>query len=248
MSSDFRLSNLTNPSGPTDPSAPKNRLLAKLPPDEFRRLRPMFQTVDLKLKQSIYEPGMRIEHVYFPESGLISVVNLLEDGSCIESATIGNEGAAGWTVALDVHHVPNRYFVQVEGRAFRMYADVLRQETTGETPLRRLLQFYNAAFMTQVMQAVACNGRHSVQQRCCRWLLMCHDRAESDEYTLTHEFLSQMLGVRRSSVTDVLKPLQQRGLLSYGRGYMKIVDRKGLEETSCECYGIICREFDRLLA
>ena len=129
-----------------------------------------------------------------------------------------------------------------------MSADVLRRETMAETPLKRLLQLYNATFMAQVMQGVACNGLHSVQQRCCKWLLMCQDRAESDEYAITHELLSQMLGVRRASVTDVLRPLQNRGLIAYTRGHMKIIDRKGLEETSCECHRVISNEFDRLLA
>lgn len=242
------VSEQTGFKGPTNPFAPKNRLLAKLPLEDFRRIRPSLQTVDLEFKKTIYEPGVPIDHAYFVEAGLISVVSVMDNGSIIEIATIGNEGVAGWTLSLGVDRVPNRYLVQIEGRAFRISGDVLRRETTGETALKRILQLYNATFMTQVMQGVACNGLHSVQQRCCRWLLMCQDRAESDEYTITHEFLSQMLGVRRASVTDVLRPLQERGLISYGRGKMRIVDRKALEETSCECYRAICEEFDRLLA
>ena len=189
--------------GPTGPFTLEKRLLAKLPPEDFRRLRPSLQTVDLEFKSILYEPGVQIEHSYFIETGLISVVSITDNGSIIETATIG-KGVAGWTLSLGIDRVPYRYLVQIEGRAFRMPADVLCRETSSDTALKRLLQLNNGTFMSQV-RGVACNGLHSVQQRCCRWLLMCHDRAESEEYTLTHEFLSQMLGVRRASVTNVLR-------------------------------------------
>jgi len=186
--------------------------------------------------------------VYFPNKGVVSAVTVMKDGSSIEVATIGNEGMAGMPAFLNHGESPNRMIVQVEGDALRMEAATLLAETKEGLPLRHLLFTYQTAFNYQVSQSVACNGLHTVQPRCCRWILMTHDRALADEFPLTHEFLAQMLGVRRVSVTEVLKPLQDAGLIRNHRGRMTVLDRKGLEKASCECYQSVIDEFARLFA
>src|SRR5579864_111680 len=224
-----------------------NQLLARLPPGEYQRLRLQLRVLPLEFKHVLNEPRSAIDYVYFPSRGVISDVTLMEDGSAIEVATVGNEGMVGLTAFLGDEESPNRVIVQVGGEAMRMGASDLRAETRQDGPLRRLLVRYHTAFMKQVSQAVACNGLHHVQQRCCRWVLMTHDRAQSDEFLLTHEFLSHMLGVRRMSVTDVLKPLQDAGLIRNRRGRITVVDRPGLEAAACECYQSVQDAFDRLL-
>lgn len=229
------------------PSTPcGNRLLARLPKDEFQRLLSKMRSVDLALKIVLYEPGAVLDYAYFPNRGVISQLTVMEDGASIEVATIGNEGMMGLPILFGIAEISSRHVVQVPVNALRMSADVLREETSRDTPLRRLLLLYNGAFLTQVSQAVGCNGLHSVPQRCCRWLLMTHDRVDGDDFPITHEFLAHMLGVRRSSVTEVLLPLHEDGLIRYRRGNMTVLDRQGLEAASCECYRIIEDEFDRL--
>ena len=226
---------------------PGNRLLARLPPREYRRLLPLLRQFPLKFKHVLHEARSPIDYVYFPSRGVVSAVTLMEDGTVIEVATVGNEGMVGLTAFLGDGDSPNRQVVQVPGDSLRMSADDFRTETNRDMPLRRLLIRYNTAFLKQISQAVACNGLHHVQQRCCRWVLMTHDRVEADEFLLTHEFLSHMLGVRRMSVTDVLKPLQDAGLIRNQRGRITVLDRPGLEATVCECYRSVQNEFDRLL-
>lgn len=231
---------------PTPP--PGNRLLAQLPKEELRRLLPSLHAVPLEFKQVLYQPRSPIDYAYFPIEGVISLLTVMEDGASIELATIGNEGMVGLPICFGVNSQPTaRAVVQVEGHALRLRAGVLIDETNRDSPLRRLLLLYNVAFLMQVAQSVACNGLHTVPQRCCRWLLMSHDRVQTDEFPLTHEFLAQMLGVQRSSVSEVLQPLQEEGLLRYRRGRMTILDRERLEAASCECYRTVKEEFDRLL-
>jgi CRP-like cAMP-binding protein len=223
-----------------------NRLLASLPAREWARLLPSLEPIELKLRQPVYEPGLPFRHAYFPEHGLISVVAMMDDGDSIEVGTIGAEGMTGLPLLSDGAS-PYRHFVQIEGRALRMPAHVLRDETQLDTPLRRLLLRYQSAFVTQLMQSVACNGLHNVQERCARWLLRCLDRAETADVMITHEFLAQMLGVRRASISDVLRPLQQDGLIRSRRGMVSVLDRKGLEGQACECYQVISLEYDRVM-
>jgi CRP-like cAMP-binding protein len=229
------------------PPLPGNRLLARLLPQEYQRLLPLLRLVPLEFKHVLNEPRSRIDYVHFPIRGVVSDVTLMEDGSAIEVATVGNEGMVGLLAFLGDEESPNRVIVQVGGEAMRMEASDLRAETSRDSPLRRLLVRYHTAFMKQVSQAVACNGLHHVQQRCCRWVLMTHDRAQSDEFLLTHEFLSHMLGVRRMSVTDVLKPLQEAGLIHNHRGHITVLDRPRLEAAACECYRSVQEAFARLL-
>jgi CRP-like cAMP-binding protein len=225
----------------------ENRLLARLSADELGRLRADLQPVTLAQGQIVYEIDRPLEFVYFVDEGMISVVSLMEDGSSIEITTIGNEGLAGWSAALGGQSVPQRYVVQVAGRARRMSTAALSRAVWQETSLGRILHQYHAAFMTQVMQGVACNGLHSIEQRCCRWLLTAQDRLGSPDLEVTHDFLAQMLGVRRASVTDVLRPLQDEGLIRAVRGKVTILDSHRLAASSCECYRVIHREYERLL-
>jgi CRP-like cAMP-binding protein len=211
------------------------------------RLRSSLTPVDLAVGQVVYEAGSPLENVYFVDRGMISVVCTMGDGETIEVATIGQEGLSGMQAVFGVDRVPYRYNVQVEGQARRMSVAALTEAMAGDPALCRLLYRYHAAFVAQIMQCVACNGLHSVGQRCCRWLLTTQDRVGSDELNITHDFLAQMLGVRRASVTDVLRPLQDEGLIRATRGRVTILDAKGLAAASCECYRVIRGEYQRLL-
>ena len=224
-----------------------NQLLARLPAAERQRLIARMRPVKLEFRQVLYRTGATIDSVYFPNSGTASAITIMENGSAIEVATIGKEGLVGLNALLADRTSPNEVIVQIAGDGMRMDVDVLEEEAGSDTPLRRMLLLYQTAFLTQVSYSVACNGLHSVQQRCCRWLLMTHDRVDTDEVPLTHEFLGIMLGVRRASVTAVLGPLHEQGLVRNGRGTIAIVDRSGLEILACECYRKVKDEFDRLL-
>lgn len=229
------------------PRLPQNQLLSSLPSDEWRRIQPLLSPIDLEQGQILYETDMPIDNVYFIDEGMISVVSIMHSGETIEVGTIGNEGMAGHSLVLGVDRVPFRHIVQVAGTARQLPATALLAELKEGRVLRELLNRYYAAFNTQVMQGMACNGLHSVVQRCCRWLLTTQDRLGSRELRITHEFLAQMLGVRRASVTDVLRPLQTEGLITARRGQVTIMDAEGLAATACECYGLIRRAYDRLL-
>jgi CRP-like cAMP-binding protein len=229
------------------PAVPhKNRLLALLPPEDYKRLLPRLERVPLELKHVLCEARSPMDHAYFPSRGVLSALNVMEDGRAIEVATVGNEGMVGLPLLVGARTATNRVIVQVPGEALRMRADVVRDEVSRDSALRRLLILYHTAFLAQVSQAVACNGLHSVQQRCCRWLLMTQDRAQSDVFPMTHELLAEMLGARRSTVSEILEPLQEKGLIRYSRGKFTILDRKGVLAYACECYRTIKEEFERL--
>ncbi len=238
---------MPDPSMDLDSRRPGNRLLAHLSDGGYRRLLPYLQPVALKFEQVLYEVGSPIDCAYFITSGIVSALTLMEDGSAIEVATIGNEGLVALPAFLGVKTSPHRILVQHPGDALRMPTDVLLEQAGRDESLRRLLSLYHTAFLMQVSQSVACNGLHTVKQRCCRWILMARDRVPSDELLLTHEFLAMMLGVRRSTVTEVLHPLQEEGLIDYSRGKITILDRGRLEGVACECYRVVKNEFDRLL-
>lgn len=230
----------------------ENRLLARLPEGELARLRGELQPVRLEQGQIVCEADRPIEFVYFVEEGIISVVSVMQDGASIEIAAIGNEGVAGWTAVLGVPSVAFRHTVQAPGRARRVAVAALLKMIRPDngfrdSGLRGLLERYQAAFLTQAMQGVACNGLHTIEQRLCRWLLSTRDRTGSSELAITHDFLAQMLGVRRASVTDVLRPLQDQGLIRAARGKVTLVDPERLAALSCECYALIRREYERLL-
>jgi CRP-like cAMP-binding protein len=224
-----------------------NLLLARLPRAEYQRLLARMRPVSLDFKQVLYSTEAPIESVYFPTRGTASALTIMDDGSAIEVATIGKEGMVGLDALLADKTSANQVIIQIAGDALQMEVDVLQQEARQHSPLRRVLLLYQAAFLRQVSYSVACNGLHPIQQRCCRWLLMNHDRMNSDDVPITHEYLGIMLGVRRASVTEVLRPLHDQGLLSNSRGVITILDRPGLEKLSCECYRKVKNEFDRLL-
>lgn len=225
----------------------QNLFLARLPPAEYQRLAARMRLVSLDFKQILYKYRGPIDCVYFPISGTASALTIMEDGSAIEVATTGNEGVLGTSVLFAGNTSTNEIIVQIAGEALHMDVDVLEQEAGNDSPLLRLLLRYNMALLTQISQSVACNGLHPIQQRCCRWLLTTLDRMKSNVVPLTHEFLGIMLGVRRASVTEVLRSLHEQGLVHNSRGAITVLNRQGLEELSCECYRKVRLEFDRLL-
>lgn len=231
-----------------DPFAPIgiNRILESLPADVRQRLREQMTPVRLALKQVLYEQNAPISHIYFPLNGVVSLLTVMKDGSAIEVATVGNEGMVGLPVFLGAGSMPGRAISQIPGDALRMTADVFRTEVNA-VALQQILQRYTQGLLNQIAQSAACNRLHPMIERCARWLLMTHDRVGRDQFPLTHEFLSQMLGVRRATVTVAVGALQQAGLIRSQRGQMTILDREGLESASCECYRIIRDEYDRLL-
>jgi CRP-like cAMP-binding protein len=224
-----------------------NRLLAALPQQEYERLLPNLEPVSLSLKLVLYEPNAPIEYAYFPNSGATSMLNLMQDGQTIEAATVGKEGMIGVPLLLGTTQIPLEVIVQIPGDGLRMRADVFKAEVYWGCPLHTLLLRYMQTLMNQISQTAACNSFHSVEQRCCRWVLMTQDRVESDSFPLTHEFLAIMLGVRRASVSEVAATLQKSGLIDYHRGQMTIRDRHGLEAACCECYESTKQEYKRLL-
>lgn len=226
---------------------PRNRILASLPAEEWARLREMMEFVPLEIRHTVFEPNQPIENVYFVEHGVVSILGLLDDGSAVETATVGHEGMAGIPVFLGAMQMSGQAFAQVPGDAWRMPSAALREEVRRRTPLADLLGRYTQALFTLVAQSSACNRRHGIEERCARWLLMTHDRVGQDTFELTQLFLSQMLGVRRATVSEAAAGLQERGLIEYRRGVITVLDREGLERASCGCYRIIAAEFERML-
>ena len=224
-----------------------NRLLGLLTRGDYARLRPHLQSVPLEYRKSLYHANARIGFVWFIETGVGSLVNTMENGDAAEVGTIGNEGMVGLPLLLGDHRAPTSVYVQVPGAGLRMTATLFTKELAQSASMRKVMLHYAHAFFNQVAQSAACNQFHSLRQRCCRWLLMTHDRMQSDEFLLTQEFLAMMLGVQRTGVTAAAGGLQRAGLIRYTRGNVTILDRAGLEHQACECYGISKREFDRLL-
>jgi CRP-like cAMP-binding protein len=225
-----------------------NRLLGLLTRGDYARLRPHLQSVSLEYRKSLYHANVRIGFVWFIETGVGSLVNTMANGDSAEVGTIGNEGMVGLPLLLGDHQAPTSVYIQVPGVGLRMTAALFARELARSASMRKVMLRYAHAFFNQVAQSAACNQFHSLRQRCCRWLLMTHDRMQSDEFLLTQEFLAMMLGVQRTGVTAAASALQRAGLIRYTRGNVTIVDRAGLEREACECYGISKREFDRLLS
>ncbi len=221
----------------------KNSLLANLPADTIADFSRHLEPVQFDLKMVLYEPDQRMQFAYFPEAGMVSVVSIMNNGNSIEVGTVGREGMTGASILLTADRAPYQYYIQIAGNGYRIKAALLKVQAEQKPELRTLLFRYQAAFLTQAMQAGACNGLHNIQQRCCRWILMCQDRVDSEIIPLTHEFLGMMLGVRRASVSDVLQSLHTRGWIRSQRGQIAILNRKGLETGSCECYGLIVKQY-----
>jgi CRP-like cAMP-binding protein len=214
--------------------------------DEYRRLRLHMEPVALPRGEILSQPDETIRYVYFPHRATISVVAVMQDGAEVEAGIIGGEGMSGLPIVLGMESVPLLTMVQIPGDGTRMRADVLRAESERGGQLHHLILRYAQAFFVQTAMTAACNRLHRLDERLSRWLLMCQDRTKSAELELTHEFMAVMLGVRRAGVTEALGSLQRAGLLTMMRGQITILNRAGLEESACECYGVITREFARL--
>jgi CRP-like cAMP-binding protein len=215
-----------------------------LPAADYARLLPAMKRVPLTLRLSLLKRDQPIDHLFFPEGGVCSLTTSMKDGDAVEVATIGREGMIGFEVFLGSTVASVDAFVQVPGGAAqRLPLDVFRREMATKGSLFKVMAQYSRALLGQIVQTAACNGLHKVQGRCARWLLLTHDRVDSDEFPLSHEFLSFMLGVERSTVTLVAGGLQKAGLIRYVHGRVTIVDRKGLERAACECYEIAARHF-----
>jgi CRP-like cAMP-binding protein len=224
-----------------------NRLLATLPKNEYQRLLPKLKTVSLALGEELYEPGDEIKHVYFPNDSIISLISQLSETSWLEVGMVGNEGMAGLSVFMGAGFSPTRALVQGSGTAMRMSAVTVRKEANRLGSLHHLLHRYSHSLLTQVSQSSVCNRFHLVNARLARWLLMTNDRLGAEEFPLTQEFLSNMLGVRREGVSKAAGALQAGKLIRYSRGVITILNRRALEAKSCECYAIIKAETDAYL-
>jgi CRP-like cAMP-binding protein len=224
-----------------------NRLLGALEAVSRKRIDPHLEPIKLKLGVVVCEAGGLLEHAYFTQGAVLSLLTVLENGSAIETANIGREGAFGLFAAMYSRVSFNRCLVQLEGDMVRCPIELLQSEFKRTEYVRDLLVSYSETLLSQVQQSVACNAMHSTEEKMCRWLLMMHDRAEGEALPYTHDFLSHMLGANRKSVTLAARSLQTAGLISYRRGRIQVLDRPGLEKASCECYAVVKERFDAFL-
>jgi CRP-like cAMP-binding protein len=225
----------------------RNLILRALPQEQREAILGAAELVDLPKKRLMYDVNQPIEHVYFIETGVASILSVLTDGTAVETATCGREGVVGLPVFFGADSASTQAMQQIPGTGLRVPAVVFRQHLDESAELRRLTGRFAQATMTLVAQNSACNRRHSIEERCVRWLLMSHDQMDGQPFELTHQFLSQMLGVRRATVTVTAGGLQQAGLITYHRGTITIVNRDGLMDMACECYSVIHNEYARLL-
>lgn len=223
-----------------------NYLLASLSAEEYERLAPGMEHVHLSLSQVLFRPDEVLSHAYFPINSIVSLLTDLSDGTGMEVGLVGREGMVGISVILGGEETKVAT-VQASGEAFKIKAGRLREEFHRGGRLQQSLLSYTHALMAQISQSVVCNARHTVEGRLARWLLMYRDRLDSDEFELTHEFMANMLGVRRPGVSEIANKLQQRGLIRYQRGHIVILDREGLEGFTCECYGLVKERFEGFL-
>ena len=225
----------------------QNQLLAALPAADYERLLPHLEFVTLPLGLVVFESGNKLRHLYFPASGIVSLLYAMENGASTEIAVIGNEGVVGIALFMGGESTPSRAVVQSAGHGYRMKAAVLKKEFELGGPLQHLLLRYTQALIAQMTQTAVCNRHHSVDQQLCRWLLLSLDRLPSNELKMTQELIANMLGVRREGVTEAAGKLQEAGLIRYSRGRITVLDRPALEQRTCECYVVVKMEYDRLL-
>lgn len=225
----------------------ENHLLAALPEAEMKRLLPNLELVSLTLGQVIYESGGQMSHVYFPTNSIISLLYLMENGTTAEIGVTGYEGMVGIALFMGGQTTPNRAVVQSAGHAYKMSAKALQAEFVKGDMFQQMLLRYTQALITQISQTAVCNRLHSVEQQLCRWLLLSYDRLHSDKLVMTHTLIANMLGVRREGITIAAKHLQEKGIISYVRGTITLLDRPRLEAIVCECYRVVKNEYDRLL-
>jgi len=225
----------------------QNQLLGAFEPAARSRVENYMRPMTLKLGTVVCEAGGILEHACFPQGSVLSLLTVLENGSAIECANIGREGAFGLFAAMYSRVSFNQCVVQLEGPLLRCPIEPLHSEFQKSDHIRDLFVSYSETLLSQIMQTVACNALHSVEERMCRWLLMMHDRAEGESLTYTHEFLAHILGANRTSVTLAAQSLQNAGLITYHRGVMQVKDRAGMEKASCECYAVVRARFDAFL-
>ena len=230
------------------PSPKQNLLLAALCQAEYKRMRPRLELVDMPLGLPVYESGRHLDHVYFPVDCIVSLLYVLENGASAEIAVVGNEGVVGVSIFMGGETTPSRAVVQSAGRAYRLPGEAVKQEFTRGGSMQHLMLRYTQSLITQMAQTAVCNRHHSVDQQLCRWLLLSIDRLAAPELTMTQELIANMLGVRREGVTEAAGRLQKQGVIRYSRGKITVLDRPRLEALSCECYAVVRRESDRLMA
>ena len=233
-------------SSKNDPN--QNHLLAAMLDADFERLSPHLELVPMPLGDVLYESGGKLQYAYFPTSSIVSLHYLLENGGSSEIAGVGNEGILGVSLFMGGNTTPSRAIVQTGGVGYRIPAHLLIEEFNRGGPVMRLLLRYTQALLTQMAQTAVCNRHHTVEQQLCRWLLLTLDRLPRNDLTMTQELIANMLGVRREGVTEAAGRLQGYGYISYRRGHITVLDRKGLEGDVCECYAVVKKEFARLLS
>ena len=225
----------------------KNHLLAALPADEFVRVKPKLEQLSYKLGDVLYESGDRIDYVYFPTTMIISMLYVMENGATAEIGVVGNDGLIGNALFMGGETTTSRAIIQSAGESYRMKAKDVKAEFALGGIFQQMLLRFTQALMTQISQTAVCNRLHSVEQQLCRWLLLSHDRLDSNELVMTHDLISNMLGVRREGVTLAAQKLAKRKLITNKRGTMTVIDRQGLEAAVCECYKVVNDEYNRLL-
>ena len=234
---------MSSPDGPN-----QNHLLAALLDAEYARLAPHLELVPMRLGDVLYESGGQLQYFYFPATSIISLHYLLENGGSSEIAGVGNEGVLGISLFMGGNSTPSRAVVQTGGYGYRLKSPILMEEFNRAGTVMRLLLRYTQALITHMSQTAVCNRHHSVEQQLCRWLLLTLDRMPGNELTMTQELIANMLGVRREGVTEAAGKLQSSGFIRYRRGHITVLDRAGLETTVCECYGVVKKEFARLMS
>jgi len=223
-----------------------NHLLAALPTDVFERITPYLEPVAMPLGEVLYEAGASLPYVYFPTTAIVSLHCVMEDGATSEIAGVGNEGVVGTSLFMGGNTLPSQAITCIGGAGYRLKARLLMEEFKRAEVMQHLLLRYTHALFSQVSQTAACNHHHSVSQRLCRWLLLTLCRLSSDEVVMTQELIASILGVRRESITEAAKYLQEAGCIRYRRGHINVLDRRGLESRVCECYAVVKKEFYRL--
>ena len=229
------------------PDPQKNHLLAHIPPAALERWRPQLERVDMPLGQVLYEAGNTLSHVYFPTTAIVSLLYVMQNGASTEISVVGREGIVGISLFMGGDSTPSRAVVQSAGEGYRLHGDAIQEEFERGGPVMHLLLRYTQALITQMAQTAVCNRHHTVDQQLCRWLLLNLDRLQTNELVMTQELIANMLGVRREGVTETALKLQQANLIRYVRGRITVLDRPGLEKRACECYGVVRKEYDRLL-
>lgn len=224
-----------------------NDLLKALPLADWLRWQPLLEPVDLPLGKVLYESGRKLGYVYFPSTAIVSLLYVMEDGSSAEIAVVGREGVVGIALFMGGESTTSRAVIQSAGQGVRLKAASIKDEFNRSGPVMHLLLRYTQALITQMAQTAVCNRHHSLDQQLCRWLLLSLDRLQGTELVMTQELIANMLGVRREGVTESALNLQRAGLIRYSRGRINVLDRKGLEDRTCECYAVVKKEYDRLL-